>query len=462
MKNPTTIYTMNLLDSIKKFLRFFKPGSILLIPVFLGCDAASDLGTQFDLDTNIDVNLMELNFPSTNVYLDSLRTDGEDRLVAGTFNDPLTGRITTETYFQFGFLSGSVLPADTLEFDSAQITLSTVGVLPLTDPFTYDIDIYELEDTLINSVVYLSTKRERVSRRVGNLTTTASSEDEVITFKLEDSYGREIFNILNNKPDSIGTASLFFKGLALASGTTNQGLVSFDARADTSKLRLYMSGNATEIAEFSIRTSLHTYVERDRSASPYNGIIEKENFDIPGDGRTALDPLAGITTAFNIEGLKSFFEDNPNILINTTILDLVAEDIAAKDTLQGFHLFFRKPDGGIFGPGLVFNPFSNVVMTDQGYLNGANTPAPIAFNPDTDQYIVTPTIFFQALYNNYQNWKDENDGVPPDELFYTDPILSDTIQISDMVLINPQQMTLEQAVFQNSGIKLRIFYTDAN
>ncbi len=452
---------MNLLDSIKKLIRFFKPGSILLIPVFLGCDAANDLGTQFDLDTNIDVTLVELDLPATNVFIDSLRTDGEDRLVVGTFDDPLTGRITTETYFQYAFQRG-FLPGDSLEFDSVQITLSTVNILPILGPSNLDIDIYELEDTLINGVVYLATKQEMKARKVGNLTTSIKSTDEEIAFKLDDSYGREIFDILNNKPDTVGTANLFFKGLALSSGVTNESLVSFDARADTSKLRVYMTGDTTQFAEFSIQTSLHTYVVRDRSSSPFSGIVEKEDFDLVGDGRTVLDPLAGITTSFNIEALKTFFDDNPNVLINTTILDFAAEDLVARDTLQGFHIFFRKPNGGIFGPGIVLNPFSNVVMTDQGYLSRNSIPAPIAFNPNTDQYIVTPTLFFQSLYNNFQNWKDENDGMAPEDLFYVDPVQRDTVKISDMILINPNEMTLQQAIFQDSGIKLRVFYTDVN
>ncbi len=453
---------MNLLDSFKKFKRFFKPGLIVLIPVFLGCDAAEDLGTEFDLDTNVDVKLMELDFPATNVYIDSLRTDGEDRLVVGSYDDPLTGRVTAETYFQFSFQRG-FLPGDSLDFDSAQITLATSGILPLLGTSTLDIDVYEIEDTLINSIIYLATRQETKSRKVGNLTTTVRSTDEEIAIKLDDFYGRELFDILNEKPDSVGASSLFFKGLALSSGVTNESLVSFDARADTSRLRIYMTGeDTTQFAEFSIQTSLHTHIVRDRSTSPFNGMVEKVDFDLPGDGRTVIDPLAGITTSFNIEALKTFYDDNPNILINTTIIDLENEGFLTKDTLQGFFLYFRRPDGGIFGPAILQDPFSNIVMTDNGYLGGTSSPAPVLYNPDADKFIVSPTLFFQSLYNNFQSWKNENEGLPPEELFYVEPLAGDTIKISDLILINPMQMTLRQAIFQDSGIKLRLFFTDVN
>ena len=76
---------MSLLASIKKKLRFVKPGLIALIPVFLGCDSATDVGTKFDLDNTIDVNLLEVDLPSTNVYIDSLRTDSEGIILIGSY-----------------------------------------------------------------------------------------------------------------------------------------------------------------------------------------------------------------------------------------------------------------------------------------------------------------------------------------------------------------------------------------
>ncbi|MEP1094528.1 MAG: DUF4270 family protein [Cyclobacteriaceae bacterium] len=441
---------MNLLARFKKIKRFFKPGLIVLIPVFLGCDAAEDLGTQFDLNTNIDVKLAELDLPSSNLYIDSLRTDGEDRLIAGTYNDPLTGRVTAEGYFQFKFQRG-FFPGDSLMYDSIQLILATGEILPLTGSSPIDIDVFEIEDTLINSIVYLATKQETKSRQVGNLTGTVSSEDELVSIKLDDTYGQEIFDFLNDFPDSVATH--FFKGLALSSGVTNQSLVSFNTAADTSRLRVFMTGDTTYFAEFDIQPSFHTNITRDRSASVFSSIQEKQTFDLAGDGRTVLDPLAGITTTFDVDALETFFADNPNILINTTIIDFEGEGFATRDTLQGFNLFFRRPDGGIFGPAIVQNSFANIVMADQGYLTGSSTPAAVQYNSDTDKYLVRPTLFFQSMYNNYLN---------SGNLVYIEPLRGDTIQLSEIVLINPTEMTLGQTVFSNNGIKLRIFYTDVN
>jgi len=441
---------MNLLARFRRFKRFFKPGLIVLIPVFLGCDAAEDLGTEFDLNTNIDVKLTQLDLPSSNLYIDSLRTDGEDRLIVGTYNDPLTGRVTAEGYFQFRFQRG-FMPGDSLQYDSIQLVLATGQVLPLIGASPIDIDVFEIEDTLINSIIYLATKQETKSRQVGNLTSTVLSTDELVSLRLDDTYGQEIFDFLKDFPDSVNTH--FFKGLALSSGATNQSLVSFNTAADTSRLRVYMTGDTTYFAEFNIQPSLHTNIVRDRSGSPFSGIQEKQTFDLAGDDRTVLDPLAGITTTFKVDALETFFADNPNILINSTIIDFKDDGFAARDTLQGFHLYFRRPDGGIFGPAIVQNSFANIVMADQGYLSGSSAPAAVRYNTDTDMYLVRPTLFFQSMYNNYLN---------SGNLVYVEPLRGDTIQISEIVLISQTEMTLGQTVFSNNGIKLRIFYTDVD
>ena len=137
---------MNLSDRIKKIKLFIKPGLIVLIPVFLGCDAAEDFGTQFDLNTNIIVNLIEFDLPATNLYIDSLRTDGENKLIVGSYNDPLTGNVTAEGYFQFRFLRG-VRPGDSLIFDSLNLIVQTSSILPLDTDSNLEIDVFEIKDT---------------------------------------------------------------------------------------------------------------------------------------------------------------------------------------------------------------------------------------------------------------------------------------------------------------------------
>ena len=444
---------MNWLASSTNFLKYLKPGLIALIPVFFGCDTAEDVGTQFNLETNVGVEFVEFDLPSTNLYIDSLRTDGEDRILVGSYNDAVSGRITSEGYFQFKFLRG-FQPGDTLTYDSIILTLAASQVLPKVDTREFSVDVFELTDTLINNVIYLGSNEETKTRQVGSFSKpVTASEDSVISFRLNDDYGLEIFNFMSEFPDS--TRNRFFNGLALSSGASAESLATFNMQADTSRIRVYMTGDTTYFAEFDFLSVGYSSVDRDRSTSEFNGITEGTNFDI-SDGRTVLDPIAGLTTAFSIEPISDFFENNPNVVINTALLDLSHEGFEERDTLTGFRMYFRKDDGGIFGPAISTpqTTFSNIVLTDGSYLNVNNfSAASIVYNRETDQFISNPTLFIQSLYNNYQN---------SGEIFYREPFNADTVRISDLVLVHPTELTLSRAIFANDGIKLRIFYTNAN
>ncbi|MEQ9405352.1 MAG: hypothetical protein RIM99_17315 [Cyclobacteriaceae bacterium] len=461
---------MNLLGSVRDLKSFIKPGLIALIPVFLGCDAANDAGTEFNLQTNIDVALTEFELESSNLFIDSLRTDGESKVLTGSYNDPITGRLTTEGYFQFKY-SGGTLPVeqnsasvtDTLDFDSLYIILEPTDLIPFSQSGLLSFDVVELTDTLLNSIVYLGNKQEEFDRTIGSFEMTVNMEDDTLyLIKLNDSYGLELFNLVVNVARSTEEAigSYKFKDLGLIPTSSSEAMALINTGSVNSQLRMYMSGLADSVytAFFSIEGASYTHV--DRSASTYGAFPEKQNFELTdGSNRTIMDPLAGVTTIFNIDELQTFFDDNPNILINTAILDFSNENTLSRDTLENFRLYFRKPDGGIFSPAIVQNPFSNIIMRDDGYLSAQNSPALGNYNIEKVKYSVSPTLFFQALYNNYQRLVDSE---MPGALIYIDPFQSDTIQISDLVLINQIDVTLQQAVFNSTGIKLKIFYTEVN
>ena len=84
---------MNLLARAKSIKNILKPGLIILIPVFFGCETQDDIGVQYELDSDANVKYVEFDLPATNIYLDSLRTDGENRILVGLQNDPLTVHI---------------------------------------------------------------------------------------------------------------------------------------------------------------------------------------------------------------------------------------------------------------------------------------------------------------------------------------------------------------------------------
>ena len=87
LKSLTTTYTMNLLAKKLSLRNILKPGLMILIPVFFGCDTQDDLGIQYDLGSDANVKFVEFTLPASNIYLDSLRTDGENRILVGKFSN---------------------------------------------------------------------------------------------------------------------------------------------------------------------------------------------------------------------------------------------------------------------------------------------------------------------------------------------------------------------------------------
>ena len=78
---------MNLLDRIKSGL------IVLLILIFFACET-DDTGLSVNIDNITDVSYAEFELKTTNLFVDSLRTDNDSSILVGSYNDVLFGEIT--------------------------------------------------------------------------------------------------------------------------------------------------------------------------------------------------------------------------------------------------------------------------------------------------------------------------------------------------------------------------------
>lgn len=464
LKNLTTTYTINWLVKIACLGKVWRP-KLILVSVFFGCNT-TDFGAEINLDTNVDVSVVDFNLPTSNLYIDSLRTDGENRVLVGKYSDPLTGDIDVEGFFGFLLTSGTLPiatqtesepnPQDTLRYDSLKIFLHVNDVLPNTD-IIQSLDVVELDDSLFSRVVYLASTPQNTMRHLGSFSMELRPDmNNILEVRLDDTYGNELFEKISEaSKDSLRTPfDLRYKAIGVMPAPSTKSIVNINLDSDDTVLRLYMSGGADSIYRMNFRAAIneYTHVVRNNSMTPFSPIIENENFDLP-DGTTVLDPLAGITTSFSLEQLLSFFAENDQIIINLATIELDIHQDLPRDSIDILRFYFRKNNGGIFGPGFSTSlyAFSNLVMTDNGYLNLNNDPAHAKINED--KYTVSPTLFFQSLYLNYQ---------ATNKLAYINPFNEDTVNISDLVIASPVNNTLQQTIFKNSGVKLRVFYTEVN
>lgn len=457
---------MNLLAKKLSIKNILKPGLMILIPVFFGCETQNDLGIKYGLDTDANVKFVEFTLPATNVYIDSLRTDGENRILVGSYTDPLTGSVSAEGYFQFSYEKGPMPRAkkattDTLKLDSILLFLESDKIIPQRGVSYQEFDLYDLQDTLNSSAIYLSNLKQIPGSQIGTYSSSIdAATDTLYTIKFETTYAQSFFDQLSDiaEDESQSISTTVFKSLGIVPGASSESIASLNLLSDTSRLIVYSSPvdpeakDTTYLTYFKLTGKNYSHLERNRSGSSYDGITEKSDFDL-SDGQTMFSPLSGISTSFSIDILEDFFSENPNILINNAdvVFDFEAEDYV--DTLVNFMNYFRKANKEIFGPAIQSNPFGNIVMADNGYLGQQSNPATGRLSVDKEQILFTSTLFYQQLYNGF---------LSTGSLSLLNSTTGKRIPISELVLISPVDVTLHRTIFKQNGVKLRLYYTEVD
>ncbi|MEO9869935.1 DUF4270 family protein [Ekhidna sp.] len=444
---------------------------MILIPVFLSCETNQDLGINYELESNTNVKFVEFTLPATNIFLDSLRTDGENRILVGTFNDPLTGSVNAEGYFQFLYeggpfprkrqTSGEPNPPDTLQLDSIIVTFESNAVIPQSGSSFQEFKLVELQDSLESSAVYLSNLQQIPATEIGTYSSTINTLlDTLYRIKLEDDYANSFFDLIGDiTADSTQLViTTIFQSLGVIPGASSESIAALDLASDTSRLIMYSSPadpdaeDTTYLTTFRFTGKNYSYLDRDRTGSSFDGIVENANFDLASN-QTLIDPLSGISTAFSITPLEDFFRENGNILINNATLAFEFESENDRDTLVSFINFLRKEDNSIFGPATVTNSFANIVMNDAGYLNLQTAPAIGTLNDSKENILISSTLFYQQLYNQFNK---------ADSLAFLIPTSGEIRSINDLVTISAIDVTLNRTILAEDGIKLRLYYTEVN
>lgn len=468
---------------------FLKPVSILLIPVFLSCETADDIGIEYQLDDNVNVRLAEFILPATNVYIDSLRTDGENQIVVGKYTDAITGSIEAEGYFQYSYLDGplprgtyvndtiiagndttifKVAPEDTLVYSSMSLVLSSDNWEGSVN--NLDIGLYELQNEIQNNLVYLSNNQQTKGEFLGNsmpsielvIDTSDVITDTTIVINYNEEKGLEFFNLISSiSLDS--TESVFtynYTDLVITVGsTTSEFLALISTNFEDSYLTLFSTDTAQRDTIYETRFGLfgneYFYLKRNRNGSEFDGIENTSGISLES-GKTVIDPLAGITTSVNVEEVKNFFQQDSTVLISSATIIYEFDNASRRDTINGFYDFFAKKSGGINGSALRNDPYGNIILNDLAYLSPTLSPgvSTSSLNSDSTSMLLNATLFFQSYYRSFL----ENDS-----LLFNNPIDSDDqIPITDLVTISADNVNLDQTIFKKDGIKLRIYYTQVD
>ncbi len=475
---------MNLLDRIKSISTILKPGFILMIPVFFGCETSDDIGIQYDLASDANVKFVELNISSSNIYVDSLRTDGENAILVGNYNDEIGGEISAEGYFALSYLGGPlpraqeflendtlpdgsivkvlVTPEDTLELDSIRITFEASSSIANSENALQDFQVFQLQDSLISSAIYLSSLRANTSNSIGSYSMEINTrQDTIFRLSATSEFSNSFFELLSEiARDSTRTIrSEVFQSFGLVPSSGSNSISNLDLVSDTSRLLIYSSPidsgmrDSTYVTSFRFNSKNYSYL--DRSKTNFSALADGSEVTLP-EGIAMLDPLYGISPRISIAELINFIEENDRIIINNASLSFEISEQFSRDTLENFYSFFYK-NNNFNAPGLINDPFSNLIMSDDSFLTGQVSPSISFINDEESALLVDATLFFQTLYNDYIAQSETSDVLIRE-------VIDNQTQISliDFILLSLRNVTIERSTFNGDGVRLRIYYTEVD
>lgn len=420
---------MNLLDRIRPLQL-----AMLAAGFFFSCESETST-FDFDLENNTRVRLIELELPSRSIYIDSLRTDNESRLITGNFVHDRLGTVAAEAYSEITYTEGRVI-ADTLRFDSLIINLTIENFLTNDPQFGASFTIHKLTEELEPSIVYLKDRQIDVRGAIDTLTftlePTADGERQNISFRA-DRWGRDIFSRISI--DSVGQViSAVVDEVGLIPVPGNQTAVEINLDSDSTELVLYSSYDTLSFeTRFEFTTNRYSYINHDRAGSEIDGLDNAAIFDF-SDGNQMISSLFGVYNYLDLTPLKDFISSNESILINQAEINTSALSSSSEE-IGNIRYYFHKQAYGFSGEGLFSNGLLNAILTNAAYLNGEPSILVSTFNEDVNRYDQDITFFMESYSNFYLD-----QGIYIADGLVVTP--DDFVSLEESLLTSPSSTTL--------------------
>ncbi len=405
---------------------------ILLSFFYISCDETSEIGIDellSDQKNKIKVHYVEIPLNTSNIYLDSVRTDEGD-VYFGKYSNSIFGDVNAIAYTQFSFQKGDevqpipgeiaenyYLPNESSKLDSAVLYLKFSKVYGTPTFNEQEITIAQIQDTLFSSALYTSSRYVEINSTIGQIGFTrfkTNNTDTFLTVPISEFYGKFL---LNRIVDDVQTVELIdqTRGIAFVPGENNSQLVSFDLDHEDSKLVVFFNnpeeGNAYSPADDSLQyifrfnsplTKKYSYYDIDRSSSDLSsidGINTNEKFNI--QNKIYWQSATGIYPVINLDNFHSFLDTASNIVLNK--VEIITGPI---DNVNSFippskSLYYILKNNRLNPVGIISNPEENVVMKDNAYYSDESDPAEHIFDSIVSfSYRGESTVFFQELALN--------------------------------------------------------------
>lgn len=444
---------MTLLDRICYSLLLFAVCSGLL-----SCEDPSEVGLSLNADgTGIGVFVKELVLPVDNIYIDSLRTDGDRRLLVGRYDDPIFGNSVSQAVTQLR--PASFVYTD-LDADRALIDDYVLDSVILQLKLNYyhsdnvgqsqTIKVVQIEDTLFTGVSYYAhfpVPVEDNSTVYGESTLTVNpsiSGDSLIKINLP-LFGEKTIDFM--RQDAAGSLSSdsiinLVKGIALIPGEGNSAILGFDPDHDTTSLSVYYHIQHIEqdtlvkdslSIVYNFATAKHfNSISTDRGSSLLSNPEKSlERFDID-DENAYLQSGTGVFPRIDLSTFRQFLADQGNVIINRTDIEIpVSTTSINSEYISGVEdvRFFFIEDGSN-----IRNTASTRILTNLSYLSSSAVTLSAVPKEGETTFEAETTLFTQLIN-------------------------TDAVDVTKLLLVPTDFTGFNQSKFDKSGIKMTIYYT---
>ncbi|WP_348797689.1 DUF4270 family protein [Flavobacterium adhaerens] len=225
--------------------------------LIISCDSDTDsgefvVGSDYLALKNKVVSIDTVSVNVSTIKLDSLVTSSTSRILVGNYDDPLFGKIKSDSYFQVSAYSFNLYSQNSDTDATGYVFDSIVMILKYDDYYYADttqvqtLNVHRVlknfkpnvnDDSFYNSssLTYNENSIGTISYRPKPL------GNDSIKIRLDNDFGKEVFNKLkNNEIENSTDFTEFLKGFVLkSSSTSSSSMIGFDT--STSLVRLYYS-----------------------------------------------------------------------------------------------------------------------------------------------------------------------------------------------------------------------------
>ena len=312
---------MNLLDR--------KTGLIVLSALFLsGCEDPDNIGLKIKPDQDLLVEFVEIPIKSVVVLGDSINTTYSGVWLFGNYQDPLTGKITAETYSKLRpwILLDTI--ADDGELDSAILSLSFNYHYGVDFAAEQHISIHELSDTILEFRNFSSTKAPFKADALGESKFIVPLDlDTILAIKLSAERLTDLFKIVKEFAYSNQEEfNQLFPGIALTSDQRNTAIFGATPNTLSTFLRLYYSSPGDEAASlfdfFFNGVTHYSYINANFEGTALQDLTTFYQEIIPNSDSAYLQGGTGLTFALDFGRVLEFIDTISNLTITQTDLQL--------------------------------------------------------------------------------------------------------------------------------------------